>query len=273
MKPPSPNEPTFLFDDLELDWLMTRWEKYAFDAFLSWLQPGLALEVGTYRGGSLQVIAKHAARVISVDLIEGPKRELSSRFPHVDFQVGDSAELLPELIGSLNQSGDALEFVLIDGDHSTSGVRRDIESVLKIVPRKPLYIVMHDSFHPPCREGILEVDWASHPHVHFVEVDFVPGVYFREGTAQIRPGAMYGGFALACLRSEPRGGPLQVGQVHRGLYEVCLADSQSVTAALTAAVNGQPRRSERPLGWESIKRRLRIRTRIRHLLGRVPGRS
>jgi hypothetical protein len=65
--------------------------------------------------------------------------------------------------------------VLVDGDHSAEGVRKDIDHLLRLRPIVPLYVVMHDSFNPGCRRGLREADWAGCPYVHAVELDFVAG--------------------------------------------------------------------------------------------------
>jgi hypothetical protein len=58
------NDPTFLFDALPLHWQMTRWEKYGFSSILEASNPKVAIEIGTHKGGSLQVIAKYAEKHI-----------------------------------------------------------------------------------------------------------------------------------------------------------------------------------------------------------------
>ena len=44
----NPDEPTFLFDNLPLHWLMTRCEKYAFASVIEIANPYVAIEIGTY---------------------------------------------------------------------------------------------------------------------------------------------------------------------------------------------------------------------------------
>ncbi len=202
------NEPTFLFDNLPLHWQMTRWEKYGFESILRAAKPKVALEIGTYNGGSLQVIAQHAEKLYSVDVDAAIEDRLGSRFPGVEFWAGDSRVILPPLLDRIAGRGEELGFVLIDGDHSTEGVRSDINTVLRYKPSRPLFIVFHDSFHPPCREGILTADWAACEHVHFVEIDFVPGVYHFEAFDTATPRSMFGGLAVAVKRPERRAGPL-----------------------------------------------------------------
>lgn len=58
----------------DLHWQMGRCERLVMERLLSTIRPKLAIEIGTYLGGSLQVIAKNSERVISLDMddsIEG----------------------------------------------------------------------------------------------------------------------------------------------------------------------------------------------------------
>ena len=83
---------------------------------------------------------------------------------NVEFVTGPSAQTLPALIERLQESGEPVEFVLIDADHTAAGVRGDVESVLRYRPTKrPLYVVMHDSFNPECRRGMKEAPWETNP--------------------------------------------------------------------------------------------------------------
>ena len=81
----TPNDPTFLFDDLPFHWQMTRCEKYAFASILEAARPAVAIEIGTYKGGSLQLIAEHAEKVYSIDTSSEPQELLGDIkiFAHV----------------------------------------------------------------------------------------------------------------------------------------------------------------------------------------------
>ena len=55
----------------DLHWQMTNCERFALSGLLKRLQPKLSLEIGTYMGGSLQVLARFSQAVISVDIDPG----------------------------------------------------------------------------------------------------------------------------------------------------------------------------------------------------------
>lgn len=222
----NPNEPTFVFDSLPLHWQMTRCEKYAFAALVESAKPEVAIEIGTYQGGSLQLIARHAGQVYSIDPSPDCRATLAERFSNVEFLTGESADELPRLLEQISDNELQLGFVLIDGDHSTEGVRNDINAVLCYRPIRPLYVVFHDSFYPPARQGILTADWSSSPWVHYVEVDFIPGVYHAEAfdTAQAR--SMYGGLCVAVMLPEPRPGEITIHQSQQGLYDAVFPHSR-----------------------------------------------
>ena len=141
----------FAFHPLLEIWQMTVSERCAMLALLEALRPACAIEIGTAQGGSLAVLSHFAGRVYSIDPNASCREQLSGRFPNVEFLTGYSQDLLPGLIDSLQSHVQPLEFVLIDGDHRREAVSHDIEMVLRYQPRRPLTIVMHDSFHPECR--------------------------------------------------------------------------------------------------------------------------
>lgn len=223
--PSTPNSPTFAFDELPLYWQMARWEKFAFAKLLETAQPEVALEIGSYMGGSLQVIAQVAREVHSIDVSDEHRPMLREHFDNVTFHTGPSRELLPPLLQRLQDENAPLGFVLIDGEHTEAGVRDDINAVLQFKPTRPLYIVFHDSFNPDCRAGILAANWAACPYVQFVEVDFIPGMFHRDGFDAAPPRSMYGGLAVAVLTPEKRSGELVIHQTLRGQYETIYRQS------------------------------------------------
>jgi hypothetical protein len=233
----NPNSPTFKFDDLPLEWQMTRCEKFAFNALVQEVKPSVAIEIGTYRGGSLQILSKYSDSVISIDISPDCKQSLAGRFDNVEFMTGESRSILPPLLKRLETEGKDLEFVLIDGEHTTSGVSRDINDVLTYKPSKPLYIVFHDSFNPACRAGILGAKWSECPYVHFVEVDFIPGVFHAEAFDHAEPRSMYGGLAVALLLPHKRDHPLVINQSQEGLFDVVLRKSCHSTSPVAWMAN------------------------------------
>src|SRR5262245_19010626 len=112
-----PNVPT-------ANWQMLLPERIALTGLLSRLRPHRALEVGVYYGGSLSLIAQFCDRVWALDI----DPDVASRFhipANVDLRIGEPANLLANTLDELNSDGEALNFVLIDADHSADGVRRD----------------------------------------------------------------------------------------------------------------------------------------------------
>jgi len=98
------------------------------------------------------------------------------------------------VLAQIEAAQEPLGFVSIDADHSREGIQRDIHSVLRYTPVKPLYIVMHDSFNPDCRNGMPEANRPANAHVHLLELDFVTGRSWprRSRTGTGRRGAFSG---------------------------------------------------------------------------------
>lgn len=198
---------------------MGRCERLAMERLLSALKPKLSIEIGTYLGGSLQVVAKNSQRVISLDMDDTIEGKLSSRFPNVEFVAGRTQETLPKLVSELNEKGESPDFVLVDGDHSLEGVRDDINSLLAIQPQRNMVIIMHDSFNPYCRAGMIGANWARCPYVDSVEIDFVPGVFFANSYDTAEAGSMWAGFGCAMLTPTPRTGELKIQQSHAAVFD------------------------------------------------------
>lgn len=219
------NEPSFVFDHLPLHWQMSRSEKYAFSRILEHANPEIAIEIGTYNGGSLQNIAGVARKVFSLDINSQSQDALKPLFQNVEFLSGDSKKLLPNLLRHLQAENAPLGFVLIDGDHSTEGVKSDIDAVLDFKPNRPIFIVFHDSFHPASRAGILAAGWEKCPYVHYVEIDFIPGVFHYDAFDTAPARSMYGGLALALMLPNKRDFDLKIHQSQRGLFETVFKNS------------------------------------------------
>lgn len=221
----NPNEPTFIFDNLPLHWQMTRCEKYAFASLVQALKPEIAIEIGTYKGGSLQILSKVAKKIYSIDISPKSEETLNARFNNVEFLVGDSKQLLSPLLKKIAENNESLSLILIDGNHSTEGVKNDINTLLQFIPNCPVYIVSHDSFYPPCRKGILSADWHGCQYIHYVEVDFIPGVYHYKAFDTAKARSMYGGLSLALMLPEKRIGGLTIHQSQRALFDIVLPHS------------------------------------------------
>lgn len=235
-----------LFPDHDLPWLMGADARCAMLYLLQHVQPECAIEIGTRFGGSLSAITRHAKRVFSLDIDPTCEDRLSSRFPNVEFIAGSSHVTLAPLLARLAEERAALSFVLIDGDHSADGVRLDVEPLLDYVPQCPLYVLMHDSFNPECRRGMLEAPWRESPYVHWVSVDFVAGgIDASRGPGR---GQMWGGFGLAHLRPEPRAGELRIAAHQAWRYRITYRASAHRHRVLRPMIDTVRRRLRRFLG-------------------------
>jgi hypothetical protein len=203
-----------LYPNCLLDnWQMAESERMVLTALLTRHRPQCSIEVGTYCGGSLSLISQYSKMVFSIDIDPVVPERLGDA-KNVSFLTGQSSHVAPLLLEELDARGIAVEFILIDADHSAEGVKRDTAWLLEYVPKKPLFVMLHDSFNPECRRGMLETRWARSPYCHWVDLDFVPGRIIEHGG--ITDGEVWGGLALAYFLPQPRHGALAVGQsAHR----------------------------------------------------------
>jgi len=210
--------------EFPLNWHMSAKEKSSLIYLLEQIRPEIAIEIGTLRGGSLQAISKFTEKVYSIDINPEVERELNGRFQNVDFLTGDSKTIIPTVLREIKREGKKLEFVLIDGDHSTEGVRNDINAILKYYPiESPLYIVFHDSFNPNCRKGIMTANYRDNLHVHYIDLDFLSGETLSKNLANYRE--MFGGFALIVMSPEKRTTALEIVESQKALYDSVYSQS------------------------------------------------
>ena len=229
--------------DLMAFWQMTPAERIALTTVLTANPIDCAIEIGTAQGGSLAAITNFAALTYSLELLPESSARLRSRIPNAEFRIGDSRQSIPEVLDDIRRAGRDLDFVLVDGDHSREGVRADIEAVLRWQPRRAMAILMHDSFNPACRFGMRDVDWATYPYVHAVDLDFVAG-----NTLQRPDGGfeMWAGLALAVLRPEVRQEPLTITERAGALFARTLPLSAHAPSAAPTASRVSP---VQPRSW------------------------
>jgi hypothetical protein len=177
-------------------WWMQPGERFALEGLLAQLRPALAVEVGTYEGGSLRRIAQHAGEVHAFD-IDPRVRQFVDPHPNAVLHLGDSAETLPAALSEFERSGRHVDFALVDGAHTTAAVLRDAAALLESDACRRTAIVFHDSANDAVREALEALDLPAHPKVALALLDFVPGYLVADGEELAGDG--YNGLALVVL--------------------------------------------------------------------------
>jgi hypothetical protein len=152
------------------------------------LRPRTVVEIGTAAGGSLYgwcAVADPSARVVSIDLPGGPfgggygeadlprLRSYGRPGQQLSFILADShLESTRESL-STALAGDRVEFLMIDGDHTYNGVRRDFELDSPLLDAKGI-VAFHDIVpHPRYERCEVHLFWnevkAKYRHVEFVD--------------------------------------------------------------------------------------------------------
>jgi len=167
----------------------------------------IAIEIGSYKGGFLQHLSKHFNLVYSLDINHDNIID-KDQYDNVVWITGDSAKTLPKLLKKLKDKD--IGFILIDGDHSSEAVLRDINNTLEYVPIKDTLILMHDSWYVGTREAINKVNWNNSPYVQYVEKDFVPG--------DLVGYHFVGGLALSYLSTDKRHYDIEIRQSQDYMY-------------------------------------------------------
>jgi Methyltransferase domain len=182
-------------------WQMQQGERFALDSLLAALRPRLAIEVGTFQGGSLRRIAGHADHVHAFDL-DPNVSELSGELDNVSFHIGDSAEHLPRVLADLAGEGAHVDFALVDGAHTRSAVRADGAALLAADACRQTVIVFHDSANAEVRAGLEDLKLPEHPKVALALLDCVPGYLVQAHHDADLVGEAYNGLALIVLDAD-----------------------------------------------------------------------
>jgi hypothetical protein len=163
-----------IFDDAL--WQMSLGERAAVEGVLAQIEPELAIEIGSMEGACLRRIAAHAKEAHSFDL-HPPSLPMPD---NVTLHTGDSHELLPAFLAKLAAQDRNVDLVVVDGDHSPEGVRRDVEDLLDSTSVARTAILIHDTANERVRQGLDAIHFAAWPKVAHVELDWVPGQLFAE---------------------------------------------------------------------------------------------
>jgi hypothetical protein len=147
---------------------MSYGEQAALAGILSKLEPRLALELGTFRGGSLASIAAYSEEVHTFDLAS----HVTNSLPNVTYHIGDSRTTLPRVLDELAKAHRQIDFVLVDGDHSRAGVEADMTNLLRSPALSTTVILLHDCANEGVRQGarnaILKADGLAYADLSFV---------------------------------------------------------------------------------------------------------
>jgi predicted O-methyltransferase YrrM len=210
------------------NWQMNHSERLALTALLKRHRPACSIEIGTYQGGSLSLLAQESRMVFSIDIDPTIPAKFAS-YSNVSCLTGPSTTLLPLLFQELDEAGIDVDFILLDGDHSAEGIRRDLVAILSHPPTKLLFVAMHDSVNPECRRGMLEAPWRESPYVQWVDLDFVPGRMVEDGGHF--QGELWGGLGLAYLAPTRRRDSLDIQRSADGMFELLVRGTQNAQKA------------------------------------------
>jgi len=185
---------------VEAQWMMQLGERFALEGLVAQLQPRIAVEVGTWEGGSLRRIAEHSGHVHAFD-IDPRAQPHADALDNVTLHLGDARETLPRVLHDLHTTGRHVDFALVDGLHTYDAVTADATALLDSSACTHTTIVFHDTAHAEVRRALDDLDLPHHPKVGLALLDFVPGFLVKDDpqlTEEIR-GRAFNGLGLVVL--------------------------------------------------------------------------
>jgi len=198
-----------------IEWQMSRAEKYCLIHLLEKLNPEYSIEIGTYKGGSLQVLSKFSKKVYSIDIDSEPKHTLENQFDNVIFKVGKSHDIIKNVIEDIESKNGKLNFILVDGDHSKDGVKKDLECILSCNLKHPLTVILHDSFNPQCRSGMKSINYKKYNFIEHIDLDYIHGCFSPNTNHR----EMWGGFAIIKINPKIKKPNFKITQSQKMLFD------------------------------------------------------
>ncbi len=150
-------------------WMMLPGERFAVIGLLHLLKPSSILEFGSAFGGLTEWLCSVAANVVTVD-IDPRVLELSKEFPNI-VPLHMTTE---EAFRKLEKENAHFDLCVVDADHSVEGARGDLQRAMKLAD----IVLVHDTYHPACREGYLKA--LADADVYY-ELDLVDGHIQTDG--------------------------------------------------------------------------------------------
>ena len=197
------------------NWLMSTREKLGLIGLLHCLKPKKVLELGYHRGGATKWLSEFSEQVITVDV-----NEFVEDAPNLFHNV--EAWNCPTLEAASRIKKESLFFdlAIIDADHSRLAVSADINGIIEHSD----IILMHDSFNPDCRKGMLDALQNQKSHAYYL--DFIPSVSKMDG--------LWGGLAIA-WKSETPGQAKEFAKEISSFKPVAIQNSFRVTPRINTA--------------------------------------
>jgi len=169
---------------LNSDWLMSTREKLALIGLLHCIKPKKVLELGHHRGGATKWLSELSEQVITVDV-----NEFVADAPNLFNNVEAWNCTTLDAASRIKTENLFFDLAIIDADHARQSVSADINGIIGHSD----IILMHDSFNPDCRKGMIDALQNQKSHAYYL--DFIPSVSKSDG--------LWGGLAIAWKSQTP----------------------------------------------------------------------
>jgi hypothetical protein len=199
---------------LNSDWLMSAREKLGLIGLLHCLKPKKVLELGYHRGGATKWLSQFSEQVITVDV-----NEFVSNAPNLFHNVEAWNCPTLEATSRIKKENLFFDLAIIDADHSRQAVYADINGIINHSD----IILMHDSFNPECRKGMIDALKNQKSHAYYL--DFIPSVSKNDG--------LWGGLAIA-WKSETPGQAKEFVKEMSSFAPVAIQNSFRIEPTITA---------------------------------------
>ena len=138
--------------------------------------------------------------------------------------MGKSHDIIHNVIKEIESKNGKLNFILVDGDHSKNGVKKDLECILSHNFKRPLTVILHDSFNPQCRSGMKSVEYKKYNFIEHIDLDYIHGCFSPNKNYK----EMWGGFAIISINPKIKKSSSKINQSQEMLYNTIYRNSIQV---------------------------------------------
>lgn len=209
-------------------WLMNPGERAFFYFILQNFKIDTSIEIGRYKGGSTIPMAQYSKHCISIDPFP-IDNQIYTKYVNLTL-INDYSW---NVLGKLFEQHPNINLILVDGDHETDSVKKELDIILAYVPKTFTIVLLHDTFYPQVRDAMDSINWNDHKYVHFVDLDLIQGTRWELGcmcnenpdyndiSGMGRNGIYHLGFGMFILFNELRTTELVYYKSHQKVFDAC----------------------------------------------------
>jgi hypothetical protein len=185
------------------DWSMENYERMGICYLLqNMITKNNALIIGSCNG-LLNLLSSQFKQVVTINpSFENLDKTLFDNVKFIENTCNPTALLNILKLADL----EPFDLLVIDADHDYKFIYNHLTVLTTYKPKNDLFILVHDTWYLPTRLGFNDVNWNYSKYIHFIDMDFTPGV-------KIKGNKFVGGLGFIIMRPIERTNDITMKQM------------------------------------------------------------